>query len=68
MGITPGVAAYAERVYAIRNQLVHQQDYDSTKSVPIDPSAWPVIAVYLCELLRLLYSTFAADLGYRFEI
>lgn len=60
--------AYGERVYKIRNQFVHQYDYDSPGPVKIDPETWPLLAIYLCNLLKILYSTFAKDIGYSFEI
>lgn len=62
------VAAFAKRVYKIRNQLVHQQDYDSPEPVNLDEAVWLSLALYLCKIIDILYSKFAVDLSYSYEI
>jgi len=68
LGEKTTTSVYAERVYRIRNQIVHQFDYEGRVPLKIPTSVWPVLALYLCEIVRFLYSTYAADLDYTFAL
>jgi hypothetical protein len=61
-------AAFGRLVYKIRNGIVHQKDYEDQEPVHIGSQEWPILASYLCDLLNYLYTNFAADLGYLFEV
>lgn len=59
---------FGERIYKIRNQLVHQEDYDDPVPVEIPKGCWLPICLYLTNVLKELYTQKAHDIDYRFEL
>lgn len=58
----------AERIYKVRNQLVHQEDYEERVPLLIDQSFWPEAVEFLVELIEELYSSNASDTAYSFSL
>lgn len=63
---TAGVVA--ERVYRIRNQLVHQEDYEEKEVIVVPASLWPTIISMLTDVLISVYGVHAADVDYSFLV
>lgn len=61
-------SAIGTRIYKIRNQIVHQYDYDSPEPIYIPDSEWPIISAYLSDIVYELYSTNSSDMAYEFYI
>lgn len=63
--ITPSLVA--ERIYKIRNQLIHQEDYEERSRLLIDDGFWPVSLDFMADIALALYSTYSADAAYVFN-
>lgn len=59
---------YGERIYKIRNQLVHQEDYEDPTPIEIPKECWQPICLYLSSVLKELYTSKAPDIDYVFEL
>jgi|GEM_PF-3477240 len=58
----------AERIYKIRNQLIHQEDYEERTRLTIDDDFWSVSLNFMTDVGVTLYSTYAADSAYVFSL
>jgi hypothetical protein len=68
LGAVATSTAMATRIYRVRNQIVHQYDYDSPEPLRFRQGDWEVLAVYISDIVFSLYSTYAVDLDYAFAI
>ncbi|MBP7816191.1 MAG: hypothetical protein KA085_08705 [Phenylobacterium sp.] len=59
---------YGERIYKIRNELVHQEDYEDPTPIEIPKNFWLPICLYLSGILKELYTSRAPDIDYVFEL
>ncbi len=41
--------SFARRIYKLRNQVVHQFDYENRELLDVDATAWPTVTAYLCK-------------------
>lgn len=64
--ITSGIVA--ERIYKVRNQLIHQEDYEERSRLNIDDDFWPVSLDFMIDISMRLYATYAADAAYVFSL
>lgn len=70
-GIAPdeiNSGSVAERIYKIRNQLIHQEDYEERSRLTINDDFWPVSLDFLIDISTILYATYAADAAYVFSL
>lgn len=58
----------AERIYKVRNQLVHQEDYDERTPLVLDKDFWPEAIEFLVDIIDDLYSSNASDTAYSFSL
>lgn len=66
-GNEAGADKYAERIYKIRNQLVHQEDYEDPVPVPIEIADWEPICLYLAGIVEAIYINRSRDIDYTFD-
>ncbi len=65
-GNAAGQARFGERVYKIRNQLVHQEDYEDPTPLDLPHDSWRPTCLYLVAVLKRLYSDNESDIDYEF--
>lgn len=58
-------ASVAEKIYKIRNQLVHPQDFTDGSTLTISEDEFRRLCIYLCEVIRIVYARY--DLYLRTE-
>lgn len=60
--------AYGARIYKIRNQLVHQEDYEDPTPIDMPSECWLPICLYLSGIIKEIYTSKAHDIDYAFEL
>jgi hypothetical protein len=59
---------FGERIYKIRNQFVHQEDYDDPIVLDIQKNCWLPLCLYLTSVIKELYTQKSYDIDYVFDI
>lgn len=67
-GNDAGANKFGERIYKIRNQLVHQEDYEDPVQLPIDQDEWAPLCIYLASVVEAIYVSRARDIDYSFDL
>lgn len=50
------------RIYKIRNQCVHQEDYEERVKTEVTNECWPKLTLLLFKTVHYFYSNFPADI------
>lgn len=67
-GNDAGADKFGERIYKIRNQLVHQEDYEDPVLISIDQAEWEPLCIYLASVVEAIYVSRARDIDYSFDV
>lgn len=59
-------SSFGRRIYALRNQIVHQEDYEETTQWTIPDNAWPTIVTYVANIVHNIYYTHSIDIDYQY--
>jgi hypothetical protein len=54
--------AFATSLYAIRNQSVHQQDYEVIETIKLTAADWKILLTFTINLVSHLYDTYSGDI------
>ena len=65
-GNVAGQRSFGERIYKVRNQLVHQEDYDDPNPLELPQDCWHPMCLYIIDVLERLYYDNQVDISYTF--